>query len=255
MAEDAETAGRGQQKWKDVLLNTLEEGRITLFVQPTVRCDDRKKIFHCEVFSRILDESGKMLSAGMFMPLAERLGLVSSLDHLVLEKAMQTTVDVLGVDHLAVNVSPSSLKDDEFRNWVLKALAQLPAGAPKLSFEFAEFNAVQNLELVRSFGARVQDLGHGYGFDHFGQGFSNFGYLKSLRPDYVKIDRAYTDELKTIDSDSYFFIGSLAGVAHSLDILVIAEGVENEAQFNLLQELNLDAIQGYFIGRPEPLEK
>ena len=122
-----------------------------------------------------------------------------------------------------------------------------------MNFEFAEFTVVQNLDLIRSFGAQVQEMGHRYGLDHFGQGFSNFGYLKSLRPDYVKIDRAYTDELKTKDSDSHFFIGSLTGVAHSLDILVIAEGVENEDQFSLLQELNLDAIQGYFIGRPQPV--
>lgn len=254
LAEDSEAAARGEQRWKDILLRALEEGNIILFAQPTVASDDKSKLFHLEVFSRIEEESGKMLSAGMFMPLAERLGLVSSLDRLVLEKAMQTTTQALGIDHLAVNVSPASLKDEKFRDWVLESLKKLPAGTPKLSFEFAEFSAVQHLDLVRDFGARVQDMGHGYGLDHFGQGFSNFGYLKSLRPDYVKIDRAYTDELKTKDSDSHFFIGSLTGVAHSLDILVIAEGVENEDQFALLQELNLDAIQGYFIGRPEPIK-
>jgi diguanylate cyclase (GGDEF)-like protein len=254
LAGEGETAARGQQQWKDLLLQALEEGHITLFAQPTVSCEDTKRILHFEVYSRILDESGEMLSAGMFMPLAERLGLVSSLDRLVLEKAMQTTVDSLGIDRLAINVSPSSLKDEGFRNWVLEALQKLPPTAPKLSFEFAEFSALQNLELIRSFGRRVQELGHGYGFDHFGQGFSNFGYLKSLRPDYVKIDRAYTDELKTRESDSHFFIGSLTGVAHSLDILVIAEGVEKEQQFHLLRELNLDAVQGYFIARPEAID-
>jgi len=254
LAEDSEAAARGQQRWKDILLRALEEKSITLFIQPTVHCADRNRLLHLEVFSRIVEESGKMLSAGMFMPLAERLGLVSSLDRVVLEKAMQTTSEGLGVDHLAVNVSPASLNDEGFTSWVLDALKKLPANAPRLSFEFAEFCAVQHLDLIRNFGARVQEMGHGYGLDHFGQGFSNFGYLKSLRPDYVKIDRAYTDELKTKDSDSHFFIGSLTGVAHSLDILVIAEGVENEEQFNLLRELNLDAIQGYFIGRPEPIK-
>ena len=253
LAEDSEAAARGQQRWKDILTRALEEKSIILFVQPTVRCDDRSKKIHLEVFSRIQEESGKMLSAGMFMPLAERLGLVSSLDRIVIEKAMETTVDMLGVDQLAINVSPASLQDEKFRNWVLESLKSLPGNAPKLRFEFAEFSAVQHLELVRNFGAQVQQLGHGYGLDHFGQGFSNFGYLKSLRPDYVKIDRAYTDELKTRDSDSHFFIGSLTSVAHSLDILVVAEGVETEEQFNLLKELNLDAIQGYFIGKPAPI--
>ena len=75
-----------------------------------------------------------------------------------------------------------------------------------------------------------------------------------MRPDFVKIDRAYTNELQSKESDSHFFIGSLVGVAHSLDIMVVAEGVETEEQYRLLQELNLDAVQGYLIGRPEPLE-
>lgn len=255
LADSPDTATRGQQQWRDILNQTLRDRNIHLFVQKTVRCDDPSIILHLEAFSRIREESGNMLSAGIFMPLAERLGLVSALDRIVLEKAMQTNAESLGVNQLAVNLSPSSLKDEAFREWLLKSLENLPPAAPKLRFEFVEFSAVQNLDLVRSFGAQVQELGHGYGLDHFGHGFSNFGYLKSLRPDYVKIDRAYTNELKNRESDSYFFIGSLAGVAHSLDILVVAEGVENEEQYTLLRELNLDAIQGYYIGRPEPVLK
>ena len=93
------------------------------------------------------------------------------------------------------------------------------------------------------------------GLDHYGQSFSHLGYLKSLRPDYVKIDKAYTGELKDAENDSRFFIGCLCSVAHSLDITVIAEGVETEQQWQLLKELNLDAIQGYLIDRPKPLIK
>jgi diguanylate cyclase (GGDEF)-like protein len=254
LADSPDTV-RGQQQWRNILNQTLRDRNILLFVQKTVRCDDPGSILHLEVFSRIREESGNLLSAGMFMPLAERLGLVSALDRIVLEKAMQTDAESLGVNQLAVNLSPSSLKDEAFRQWLLASLETLPPASPKMRFEFVEFSAVQHLDLVRSFGAQVQELGHGYGLDHFGHGFSNFGYLKSLRPDYVKIDRAYTDELKSRESDSYFFIGSLTGVAHSLDILVVAEGVENEEQYTLLRELNLDAIQGYYISRPEPVLK
>lgn len=254
LAEETEAAARGQQRWKNLLGRVLAEKNIRLFAQKTVRSDDYSTVLHMEVFSRITEESGRLLSADMFIPLAERLGLISALDRVVLEKAMQTDVAVLGVDQLAVNISPSSLKDQAFRDWVLQSLRVLPATTPKLRFEFAEYSAVQQLDLVREFGAQIQQLGHGYGLDHFGHGFSNFGYLKSLRPDYVKIDRAYTNELTGRESDSHFFIGSLTGVAHSLDILVIAEGVENEAQAALLHELNLDGIQGYFIGRPEEVD-
>jgi len=91
------------------------------------------------------------------------------------------------------------------------------------------------------------------GLDHYGQSFSNLRYLKSMRPDYVKIDRAYTGELKDEESDSRFFIGSLCSVAHSIDIKVIAEGVETEQQCQILRELNLDAIQGYIVDKPKPI--
>ena len=112
---------------------------------------------------------------------------------------------------------------------------------------------MQNLDLVKEFSLVVREYGHLVGLDHYGQSFTHLGYLKTLRPDYVKIDRAYTGELKDEDSDSRFFIGSLCSVAHSLDINVIAEGVETERQWELLKELNLDAIQGYIVDRPKPL--
>ena len=254
LGDKTDASSRGQQRWRDILTSALEEKNIFLFGQQAVQCDNRNKIVHLEILSRVMEEEGKLLSAGLFIPLAERLNLVSSLDSVVLEKVIATNTSSLGTNHLSVNVSSASLKDESFRTRILNSLKTMGKNGPRLTFEFAEFAAVQNLDLVRDFGKEVQRLGHGYGLDHFGQGFSNFGYLQSLRPDFVKIDRAYTDELQSKESDSHFFIGSLVGVAHSLDIQVIAEGVETEEQCKLLQELNLDAVQGYLIGRPEPLE-
>ncbi|HER63056.1 MAG TPA: EAL domain-containing protein, partial [Desulfobacteraceae bacterium] len=254
LADAADAAARGQKRWQDILRTALEEKNVSLFVQQVVRCDDRGSTIHLEVFSRIMEESGNLLSAGLFVPLAERLGLIAALDRVVLEKVMEASIAHLETDRLSVNISPASLQDKSFRSWLLQSLKTLPPAGARLTFEFAEFGAVQNLDLVREFGKEVQRLGHGYGLDHFGQGFANFGYLQSLRPDFVKIDRAYTNELKSRESDSHFFIGSLAGVAHSLDIMVVAEGVETEEQYNLLRELNLDAVQGYLIGRPQPFE-
>jgi len=93
------------------------------------------------------------------------------------------------------------------------------------------------------------------GLDHYGQSCGNLRHLQSLRPDYVKIDRAYTGELKDEDSDSRFFISSICSVAHSIDIAVIAEGVETDNQWQLLKELNVDAVQGYIINSSKPITK
>jgi len=245
----------GQQQWKDMLEKALHDRRISLDAQPVVKTTDRNHLLHLEIFSRIIQEDGAILSAGVFMPLAERLKLVSSIDRIVLEEVMQLDRNRLDVGSIAVNVSPASLQDDSFRQWLESALKKLPQTAPRIIFEFSEFTAIQNLDLVRDFSVLVRGYGHAMGLDHYGQSFSNLGYLKSMRPDYVKIDRAYTGELKNEESDSRFFIGSLCSVAHSIDIMVIAEGVETEQQWQILRELNVDAIQGYVVDRPRSIRE
>jgi EAL domain-containing protein (putative c-di-GMP-specific phosphodiesterase class I) len=112
---------------------------------------------------------------------------------------------------------------------------------------------VKNLETVREFGDYARGKGHGIGLDHYGQSFSNLGFLQSLHPEFVKIDSAFTGELNEEDSDARFYIGSLCSIGHSIDISVIAEGVETESQWLILKKLNVDAIQGYFAGRPKPI--
>jgi diguanylate cyclase (GGDEF)-like protein len=188
ITEKTDKAPLGQQQWKEMLEKALRERRINLDAQPIVKTTDRNHLLHLEIFSRIIQEDGKILSAGVFLPLAERLKLVSSIDRIVLEEVMQLDSSRLGVGNVAVNVSPASLQDDAFRQWLQSALKTLPRTAPRIIFEFSEFSAVQNLNLVKEFSMFVREYGHAMGLDHYGQSFSNLGYLKSMRPDYVKID-------------------------------------------------------------------
>jgi diguanylate cyclase (GGDEF)-like protein len=241
---------RGEQEWRQILDHVLSRREIDIFSQSVVQSRDLKLFMHIEILARITLASGQILSAGLFIPLAERLRRISSIDKIVLEKVLQLDPAKLPANELAVNISASSLGDESFIAWILATLKKRQPDAPKIIFEFAEFNAARELDVLREFARKVKYLGHFIGLDHFGQSFANFGYLKSLQPKYVKIDRAFTDELKNKDSDSQFFIGSLTSVAHSLDILVIAEGVEEESQYHTLRDLNIDGIQGYFIDKP-----
>ncbi len=253
--DDAEKTPLGQFKWKELLEKALDERRIVVEAQPVVAMRDPQQILHLEVFSRVVREDGEGISASLFMPFAERMKLVSTLDRLVLEKVRQYDRRQLPAENVAVNISASSLQDLTFRQWVENFLSNLPPSSPRLIFEFAEYGAVQNLQVLRDFRTVLEKQGHGIALDHFGRSFSNLGYLQSLRPDYVKIDRAYTGELKDQENDTRFYISSLCRVAHSIDVAVIAEGVETEQQYRILQELNLDAAQGYFFKRPRPMEE
>ncbi len=244
---------QGEQAWKSALERAIRERNIFLFAQPSVACEDLNQIVHLEIFSRVVQEDGRLLNAGLFMPYAERLDLVAALDLVVLEKVKEFDKNELGVHRIAINISPSSLLDDSFRQRTEAILRDLPEKAPRITFEVVEFSAINHLDRVKEFRTMVARHGHGIGLDHFGRSFSNFGYLQSLRPDFVKIDRAYVSELKGQENDSSFFISSLCSVAHSLDIAVIAIGVEEEQQWRILQKLNLDAMQGYFIDKPYPV--
>ena len=254
VAGEADRMPLGGRQWKASLEEALEKGSIGLVAQAVVKTDHRAEVLHLELFSRIIREDGTRLHAGVFLPFAEQLNLVPTLDRQVLERVRKLDPARLGVNLIAVNISASSLRHEAFRQWVKSFIEDFPAASPRIIFEFTEYGAVHNQDLVREFQAWAQKGGHGIGLDHYGQSFSNLGYLRSLRPEYVKIDRGFTGELKDQESDGIFYMSSLCGVAHSIDIAVIAEGVETESQWRILKRLNIDAIQGYLVDKPKPVE-
>lgn len=245
----------GQEQWKHALEKALREDRIRLDVQPVVRKGDKNDVLHFEILSRLIHEDGQVSNAGMFLPYAQRLGLHPLLDRMVLEKVLQIDCASLGVNHthVAINISPLSLAEPSFAEWIREALTQAPPSAPRLTFEFSEYSAIHHLSLIKAFQTFLHDYGHTISIDHFGQGFSDFAYLNSLHPEYVKIDRAYTGEIKNAESDARFYVASLCNIAHSVDVAVIAEGVETELQYNLFMDLKIDGIQGFFIAPPKPI--
>jgi len=248
--EDTEILPAGEQQWKIFLEEALKARRIRLEVQRVSGTADGKDVLHLEIFAKIIREDGREFRAEIFLPFAERLGLVPVLDRIVLEEVMRLDRRQLGVDTVAVNMSPISLNDETFRKWLYEALKALPPSTPRITFEFSEFGAIRNLDSVREFRNSIKQWGHTISLDHYGQSLSKIGYLRSLSPDFVKVDRAYTEELKDSASDSRFYFSSLCSVAHSIDIMVIAVGVETEDQYQLLKELNVDGVQGYLIDRP-----
>lgn len=242
----------GQQQWKNTLEKALHAHKINIDVQPVVRVADRSAVLHLEILSRIVHEDGQIFNAGLFLPYAERLGLLPLLDRLILEEVLKIDAKHLLVDHLAVNISPTSLTDPGFKAWILDTLKHA-SSAPQMTFEFSEFAAIHNLSLIKAFQSFAHECGHTISLDHFGQCFSNFAYLRSLHPEYVKIDRAYTGEIKGNENDTQFYVASLCNIAHSVDVAVIAEGVETEPQYEILRGLHIDGVQGFLIESPKPI--
>ncbi|NLX19604.1 MAG: EAL domain-containing protein [Desulfobulbus sp.] len=251
--DDATTVAVGRTEWKHLLETVLANRSLILYSQPTVSREDRDTVTHHEMLSRIPGSNGRHISAGTFLPMAEQLGLMPALDRLILENVIALPPSRLIPPRVAINLSPVSLENEAFTDWLFPQLSRCAASGLLLNFEFSEFRAIRHFNRIRTFADRIRPMGHGIGIDHFGQGLTHYGYLKSLIPDYVKIHRAITNEMHSDQDDTSFFVSTLCTVAHSLDIRVIIEGVETEQQWRTVTALPIDAVQGYFIRRPEPI--
>ena len=254
-ADDPETAAIGKSEWRPLLEDILAKGSVVLYSQPVVSRNDRSLVMHHELLARIRDGQGNHLSIGRVLPLAEQLGLMPALDRLILERIFTLPPERFAPQRVMINLSPLSLTDSGFAAWLFTHLRRCAEAGLSVQVEFPEFRAVRFLHIIKPFAQEIRTMGHALGIDHFGQSFLHFGYLKSLLPDYVKIDRAITNELQNIDDDSHFFVNALCTVAHSLDIKVVAEGIETEQQWRTVTSLPIDAIQGFLIRRPEPVPR
>lgn len=250
-ADDNNLTAKGKIEWKKTLEEVLENQSVELFYQRVVQSRQLDEALHFEILTRIKEDSGKFLPAGLFIPVAEQYRLIQHLDKLVITKVLEQLPDIFVPPRIAINLSAQALADQHFYKWLSDTIGRLPADGPKFNFEFPEMTLLQDLNLVRKFSGEVRGLGHYIGVDHFARGLRNFGYLQSLMPDYVKIDRAITRGLQSAEDDTCFFIRSLCNVAHSLDILVVVEGIETQQQLEAIQSTAVDGVQGFEIHRPE----
>ena len=241
----------GASQWKQHLLRYLGDGSMLLHVQPVVASTAVRELLHYEVLLRIRDENGNLIAAGAFVPMAARLGLAQMLDR----RAVELAADYLAATRsfpvqAAVNLAPSSVCDPQFWDWLTGFLARCP-DAPRLVFEIPEHSVLRNIETIRAFSVRLAGSGTGLAIDHFGRGFSSFAYLRTLRIRYLKVDGGFTRGIEA-NTDNQFFVRALTTTAHELDLQVIAESVETDAERETLGALNIDGLQGYLIGRPVP---
>lgn len=233
--------------WRSLLDSALVSDRVGLVFQPVL--DSNGDLLHEETLARIQDEEGNTYSAGVFIPMAVRNQMADQLDMTVVKHALQSCAEDRKNQTTAVNLSPAAICDPEFTQWLYQELVRVPQIAKHLIFEVSEFGVVRDVDSARTFADELHRLGSRFAIDHFGRGFSSFGFLQSIRVAYLKLDSSFTREIES-NSEARFFLESLIRTAHSIDIPVIAEAVETESQKQALIKLSIDGVQGYLTGRP-----
>ncbi len=253
LPQESDDEIKGSLFWKSLILDALQTERLALFAQPVINTNSHKQM-QVEVYGRLKNSGGEPVLAGQFIPMADRHQLTPAIDLAVLRKlAGQMAGGLIAGAEAAMNISIHSIHDGALLDWLAEAARTNPELTRKLVFEFTEFGVVQDRAGVERFVAEIRGLGAGFAVDNFGLHRSAFEYLQRLKPRYVKLSPSYIRELGG-NHKNQFFISSVTNIAHSLEIQVIALGVEDASLLPLLQELGVDGYQGYLTGGMLELE-
>lgn len=237
-------------EWRTTLLNIVTSQEFLFHYQPifNLKQNDELDLLADEVFVRV-EMDGQIISAGTFMPMAERFGLLIELDKLIIARAF-SELSTSSPD-LVLNLSTYSLQNKEFIDWLLNHLTEYQNQSEKIMFELQEHAVRLSYDLVKQLVDTGKRLGYRFSVDHFGTSSASFGYLRSLDLNYIKIDRSFVSNLDT-RMDNQFFIQSVVQIAATRDMKVIAEGVERAEELAMLRSLGVNAAMGYLLGRPGP---
>ncbi len=234
----------------------LERSELSLVYQPMLDLDSGS-IVGVEALLRWTSEEFGEVPPGVFIPLAEEAGLIERIGEFVLYQACAQLVvwekNGLPGIRMSVNLSALQLLRDELTQHLCEVLAEFNLTPQQLELELTESVLMANPELAIHTLDRLHSLGVSIAIDDFGTGYSSLSYLKRLPIDTLKIDRSFVGDITT-DPDDEAITKTIISMAHSLDLNVIAEGVETLDQLEYLHEHGCDAIQGHWLSPPLPPE-
>ena len=207
---------------------------------------------HYEVLVRLVNPRGEIVYPGVFLPTAERFGLMHQIDTWVLTHAVKklSELNKLGGDAtFTINISGHSL-DAENLVPVLRALLEkYQLAATSLVFEITEASAIANIDAAKKLIDELRGFGCRFALDDFGSGFSSFFHLKHLPVDFVKIDGQFVQGMGTNPADRAI-VASINDIVHSFGKRTVAEFVESADVLKMLQDSGVDYVQGYYISPP-----
>ena len=232
-------------KISDEIVSALNEGRIMIALQPLVHAATGVPAFY-EALMRLRRPDGALVLPGAILPTAEKAGLIQMIDQRVMELALKKLAEDPAM-RIAVNVSGKTLHEPDFFARLRVALGSNPELAQRLTIEFTETCAIEDVEATTRAVAMIKQFGAKVAMDDFGAGHTSFKNLRRFDFDLVKIDGAFVQNLAR-SVDDRFFVRTLIDLARHVGLPVVAEWVEDEETAKILREWGVEYLQGDFFG-------
>lgn len=237
----------------EILKQVLNEKRFSMHYQPIVHLQTGEP-HHYEALIRLRDQAGNVLPPDVFIKVAEKFGLATKIDCMVVTACIRKLAELARSSNpagLAINLSGKSVGNAELLALIKREIAASGIDPTRIVFEITETAVFHNLELVQQFVREVKQLGCRFALDDFGVGFSSFYYIKQLDIDYLKIDGSFIRNLLDSANDRVF-VQAMVEISRVYGMKVVAEWVENAETMNLLKEMGVNYGQGYHFGKPAP---
>jgi diguanylate cyclase (GGDEF)-like protein len=228
------------------LRTAIPNGDIVPYFQPVVRVDTGELAGY-EVLARWPHRTRGMISPVNFIPVAEEAGLVDAMFWALLAQACRKALEAPGEFVLAVNISPSQVRDQWFPEKVLRTLRETGFPAQRLEIEVTESAMIGDVARAKSSLMSLKNQGVRVALDDFGTGYSSLFLLRELPIDKLKIDRSFVARITT-DRENATIVGALVGLGRALGLQVTAEGVEDEETAEALRAMGCEFAQGYLYG-------
>jgi diguanylate cyclase (GGDEF)-like protein len=246
----------GEIQWLQRLQSALKENRFHLYQQVIVPAHDEQGGPALEVLVRLQDEAGHELAPAEFMRAAERYRLMTLVDRWVVQTTFAAlargAIPVPAGRSVAINISGQTLGDAQFLEFVVECFDSSGIAPAQVCFEISESAVVANIDHARRFVGVLHGMGCEFALDDFGSGVGSFSNLKNLPLDYLKIDGSYMRNLAR-DTVNQAMVTAMIKLARSLNFKVIAEQVEDTGSLEAARRMGVDFLQGYAVGRPQPL--
>lgn len=238
-----------RQKLKSDLRDAVENRNLSVVYQPMYR-PDGSALACCEALSRWTHVEKGPISPAVFIEIAEEIGIVTDITRLIIERACADCADWPASINVSVNLSEHDLRSNNIVTTVRKALEKSGLAPSRLHLEVTESSLIEELSAVSAILQELRDLGIRIAIDDFGTGYSSLSYLDRLPLDIVKIDRSFVRDI-TGDARRLKLLRGIVNLARKLELEIVVEGVETEAQLALVNEHECaDLVQGYIFSRP-----